>query len=50
MKEETGLLQRPPVVKRSELKDSPDFYGNPGESLLCLDYSCFIATIAAFMQ
>lgn len=50
MKEETGLLQRPPIVKRSALKNSPDFYGNPGKTLLCLDYSSLITAMTVFIQ
>lgn len=44
-KGETGFLQRPPIVRRSTLKNSPDFYGNLGETLFSLDYSSLITAI-----
>lgn len=49
MKGETGFLQRPPIVRRSTLKNSPDFYGNLGETLFSLDYSSLITAITGFI-
>lgn len=46
---ETGFLQRPPIVRRSTLKNSPDFYGNLGETLFSLDYSSLITAITGFI-